>query len=25
LLIAWWRYLTTGTVPVGAIVKPRVA
>jgi transposase len=25
LLIAWWRYLTTGVVPAGAMVKPRVA
>jgi transposase len=25
LLIAWWRYLETGTVPDGAILKPRVA
>jgi transposase len=24
LLIAWWRYLETGTVPEGAILKPRV-
>lgn len=24
LLIAWWRYLETGTVPVGALLKPRV-
>jgi transposase len=23
LLIAWWRYLETGTVPAGAILKPR--
>jgi transposase len=25
LLIAWWRYLETGMVPDGAILKPRVA
>jgi transposase len=25
LLIAWWRYLETGTRPDGAILKPRVA
>ena len=25
LLIAWWRYLETGTVPDGAILKPGVA
>jgi transposase len=25
LLIAWWRYLETGTVPEGAIMKPHVA
>lgn len=25
LLIAWWRYLETGTVPAGAILKPHAA
>ena len=25
LLIAWWRYLETGTVPEGAMMKPHVA
>lgn len=25
LLIAWWRYLETGTVPDGAVLKPRIA
>jgi transposase len=25
LLIAWWRYLVTGVVPIGATLKPHVA